>query len=428
MLDRDKSPDPSTLGRETPRSGGMAVSPSADLGSGVVATVATSKRRILFVDDEEEVLQGLRSVLRPQRNEWEMHFATGGPAGVEEVKRGSFDVVVTDMRMPIIDGAELLRQTKELQPRAVRVVLSGQTDVDSAMKTVFTAHQFLDKPCDIDKLRSVVKRACDLNALVTSDELRQIAGEVSALPAAPRIFLAISEALANPACGINDIAGLVEREPALCAKVLQVVNSAFFGLPRAVSSITQATNYLGTLALRNLSLAMEMVAASSRAKLPLSAAELLDFQTNALLVGMLGRRWFATDRRKADEAFVAGMLRDMGHLVRAAQRHPDNTAPDCHASLSAYLLGLWGIPHSILEPVAFHEQPEQVEHAALDVVDVVHIADRIAAELVPTPFQQAPPALDIPRLTHLGASVRQIEELQSDAKQLLVHTRELLKP
>jgi len=61
------------------------------------------------------------------------------------------------------------------------------------------------------------------------------------------------------------------------------------------------------------------------------------------------------------------------------------------------------------------------------VVDVVHVADRIAAELIPTPFQPPPPALDVSRLTQLGANIRQIEELRSDAKQLLIHTRELLK-
>jgi HD-like signal output (HDOD) protein len=295
------------------------------------------------------------------------------------------------------------------------------------MKTVFTAHQFLAKPCDIDKLRSVVKRACDLNALITSDELRSVAGDVSILPAAPHTYLAISKALSNPACSITDVAGIVERETSLCAKVLQVVNSAFFGLPRAVSSITQATNYLGTLALRNLALAMETVAATSRAKLPLSNQELLDFQTNSLLVGLLGRRWYAADRRRADEAFVAGMLRDMGHLVLAARGGGGAGTSDCHGALSAYLLGLWGIPHSVLEPVAFHEQPEQVEHEALEVVDVVHLADRIAAELCPSPFQPAPASLDIDRLTRLGASPKQIDELRSDAKQQLIHTRELLK-
>jgi HD-like signal output (HDOD) protein/ActR/RegA family two-component response regulator len=392
-----------------------------------MAKAEQPKRRILFVDDEANVLQGLRSVLRPQRHEWDMVFATGGPAAVEEIKQSTFDVVVTDMRMPIISGAELLQQTKELQPKAVRVVLSGQTDAETALKTVFTAHQFLAKPCDVEKLRSVVKRACQLNELICSDELRGLAGDVSILPAAPRTYLAITQKLADPACPISEVAGIVEREPSLCAKVLQVVNSAFFGLPRTVSSVTQATNYLGTLALRNLALAMETVAAANRAKLPLSSQDLLAFQTNSLLTGLLGRRWFASDRRRADEAFVAGMLRDMGHLVLAAQRRSAATGPDCHAALSAYLLGLWGIPHSVLEPVAFHEHPESVEHDKLDVVDVVHLADHIAGELAPSPFQTAPAPLDRERLGRLGASLEQVELLRLDAKNLLVHTRELLK-
>lgn len=404
----------------------MVATDPADAGSGVVAKAPEPKRRILFADDEPAVLHGLRGVLRTQRHEWDMTFAVGGPAALEELKKSTFDVVITDMRMPIIDGAEVLRQTKELQPRAVRIVLSGQTDAETAMKSVFTAHQFLAKPCDVEKLRSVVKRACDLHSLISADGLQALAGDVSVLPAAPQTYLAISQALANPNCRINDVAGLVEREPALCAKVLQVVNSAFFGLPRAVSSITQATNYLGTLALRNLALAMEIVAASSRAKLKLSNEELRAFQTNALFAGLLGRRWFAADRRKADEAFVAGMLRDMGHLVLAAQGPAAVADPASHAALSAYLLGLWGIPHNVLEPVAFHEEPERVEHDTLEVVDVVHLADRVASEHAPSPFQAQPVSLDESRLVRLGASVEQIRQLRADAPQLLAHTRELL--
>ena len=401
--------------------------PNLGFSSEVIARSPIAKRRILFADDEASVIQGLRSVLRAQRHDWEMSFAIGGLAAIEELMKSSFDVVVTDMRMPIIDGAEVLRQTKELQPRAVRIVLSGQTDAESAMKTVFTAHQFLAKPCDIDTLRSVVKRACALNTLVTSDDLRALAGDVSVLPAAPRTYLAISRAVANPVCSINDVASIVEREPSLCAKVLQVANSAFFGLPHAVSSVAQATSYLGTLALRNLALAMESAATIRRADLTLSPHELVAFQTNSLLVGLLGRRWFADDRRKADEAFVAGMLRDMGHFVLAAQKRPNDASPDCHAAVSAYLLGLWGLPHNVLEPVAFHEYPEQLEHDALEVVDVVHLADRIAAELAPSPFQGAAAPLDVDRLTRLGADGKRLEQLRNDARELLVHTRELLK-
>lgn len=396
------------------------------LGSGVVAKAAETKRRILFVDDEPAVLQGLRAVLWTQRGEWDMTFAGGGPAALDELRKNAFDVVITDMRMPVIGGAEVLQQTKELQPRAVRIVLSGQTDAETAMKSVFTAHQFLAKPCDVEKLRSVVKRACDLQKLVNADELKAMAGEVGVLPTAPQTFLAISQALANPSCRISDVVGLVERDPALCAKVLQVVNSAFFGLPRAVSSITQATNYLGTLALRNLALAMEMVAASSRAKLPLSDRELADFQTNSLLVGFLGRRWYTGERRKADEAFVAGMLRDMGYLVLTAQGQVAHGEPNCHAALGAYLLGLWGIPHSVLEPVAYHEHPAQIEHDTLEIVDVVHLAEHLAAEVLPSPFHSRPPELDVAHLARVGVTAERLDQLRAEAPQLLSHARESL--
>lgn len=385
------------------------------------------RKRVLFVDDEAAILEGLRAVLRPQRREWDMVFALGGPAGLAELEASTFDVVVTDMRMPVIDGAQLLGHVKQLQPRAVRLVLSGQTDAQTALKSVFAAHQFLAKPCDPEKLRCVVKRCCELYELLETDELRSLAADVSVLPAAPATYLAISKALADPQCGISDVARIVEREPTLCAKVLQLANSAFFGLPRAVSNISQAATYLGTLALRDLALAMETMASVERAKagLPLSAYR--EFQLNALSVGLLARRWFASDARKADEAFIAGMLRDMGHLVIAARARSGVTHRDGeqHAALSAYLLGLWGIPHGVLEAVAFHEQPARIEHDTLEVVDVVHLADRIMQDITPSPFQ-VPAPLDSARLARLGVSEARLKDLAESAPRLRDEAREML--
>jgi HD-like signal output (HDOD) protein len=401
-----------------------SLKPDPSSGSLPVAGAAR-KQRVLFVDDEAAILEGLRAVLRPQRREWDMVFALGGPAGLQEVEGSKFDVVVTDMRMPILDGAALLMRVKELQPQAVRLVLSGQTDPQAALKSVFTAHQFLAKPCDVDKLRSVVKRCCELNEVLSAEELKSLAGDISVLPAAPTTYLAISQALANPSSSITDVARIVEREPTLCAKVLQVANSAFFGLPRAVSSVSQAATYLGTLALRDLALAMESMAALHDSRRALSAACYTAFQINSLAVGLLSRRWFDGDRRKADDAFVAGMLRDMGHLVLSTRKGNEPTGDDQHAALSAYLLGLWGIPHPVLEAVAFHEQPERIEHEGLEVVDVVHMADSMVSRLSPSPFQPAP-ALDIERLERLGVTQAQRQELESTAALALVEAKEML--
>lgn len=394
--------------------------------AGVIPTAdGAPRQRVLFVDDEQAILEALRAVLRPQRREWDMVFALGGPAGVQEIENSKFDVVVTDMRMPIIDGATLLTRVKELQPHAVRLVLSGQTDAQTALKSVFTAHQFLAKPCDIEKLRNVVKRCCELNELLASDELKSLCGDVSVLPAAPTTYLAISKALGDPNSSISDVARIVEREPTLCAKVLQVVNSAFFGLPRAVSSVSQAATYLGTLALRDLALAMETIASSQTGKRTLPLTSYTAFQVNALAVGLLGRRFFASERRRADDAFVAGMLRDMGHLVLATRPTTSDATSDHHAGLSAYLLGLWGIPHSVLEAVAFHEQPERVEHDQIEVVDVVNLADALVSRLAPSPFQ-APPSLDTARLERLGLTPGKLSELEASAAEVVKEAKEML--
>lgn len=396
--------------------------------SGAIPTATGAPRqRVLFVDDEQAILEGLKAVLRPQRREWDMVFALGGPAGVHEIENSKFDVVVTDMRMPMIDGAALLTRVKELQPHAVRLVLSGQTDAQTALKSVFTAHQFLAKPCDIEKLRNVVKRCCELNEMLAADELKSLCADVSVLPAAPTTYLAISKVLGDPNSSISDVARIVEREPTLCAKVLQVVNSAFFGLPRAVSSVSQAATYLGTLALRDLALAMETIAKLQTGNHRLPPASYAAFQLNALGVGLLGRRFFAADRRKADDAFVAGMLRDMGHLVLATRPTPSEATDQQHAALSAYLLGLWGIPHSVLEAVAFHEHPERVEHQALEVVDVVNLADALVSRLAPSPFQ-APPRVDTARLEVLGLTPSALSELERAAVQVLKEAKEMLAP
>jgi HD-like signal output (HDOD) protein len=388
--------------------------------------VSRAKRRLLFVDDEPAILDALQAVLRRQRHEWDMVFAVGGAAGLAQIDNSSFDVVVTDMRMPGINGAELLRQVKSKQPHAVRLVLSGQTDTETAMKTVFTAHQFLAKPCDAEQLLAVVKRACELNELVSREELRSLAGDITLLPSAPRTFLAISVALSTPSCSIDDIAQIIERDPALCAKVLQVANSAFFGLPRTVTSVASAATYLGTLTLRNLALAMETLAVTGKQRPLIPSVRLEAFQLNSLFVGLLARQWFENDRHKGDDAFVAGMLRDLGHFVLLNQPLEPRASPESHAMLSAYLLGLWGIPHSVLEPVAFHEHPEQLEHETLEIVDVVHLADRICGELLPSPFQAEPGALDTERLARLGVTSERIEQLRGQAVKLLPQVKALL--
>jgi HD-like signal output (HDOD) protein len=376
-----------------------------------------AKRQILFVDDEQGVLDGLRNVLRGQRREWEMVFAPGGTAALAEIDRRPFDVVVSDMRMPGIDGATLLTRVKEKQPRAVRIVLSGQTDLESAMRTVLVAHQFLSKPCDAETLRSTVERACKLNTMLQSENLRKMAGDVSMLPSSPGVYSAITQALANNRSSISDVARIVEKDPGLCAKILQVANSAFFGIGRKVTSVTEASTYLGLVTLKNLALMLESFPQLQGAGGP-QKETFRKLQIHSLLVGFLARQIVGTkDKRRSDEAFVAGMLHDIGHVIFAMRGDAVAAVGGVdHASLGAYLLGIWGLPHPVTEVVANHDQPGAVEHAGFEVVDAVYLADRIAGRIREAPFDPDT-EFDVERMQRLGVTADQMAAWEATGRE-----------
>src|SRR3954471_12966129 len=146
------------------------------------ADAVAGKRRILFVDDEQNVLDGLRNLLRRQRQQWDMLFVTSGKAALEELARQPVDVIVSDMRMPGMDGAELLTRIRDLYPQTARIVLSGHAEREAIARVVSVAHQFLSKPCDADAVRKVVERTCVFQALVQNDELRRVIGSIDRLP------------------------------------------------------------------------------------------------------------------------------------------------------------------------------------------------------------------------------------------------------
>ncbi len=355
-------------------------------------------KRILFVDDELGVLEALARMLYPLRAEWEMAFVPSGEAALAELERAPFDVIVSDMRMPGMDGAALLGRVEKRFPEIVRIVLSGYSEVEAALRVVPVAHQFLAKPCEAEKLREVVARSCALQALLSEELLRAAVAGIGALPSVPQVYAELTRALADENTPVADVARIVERDIALCAKLLQLVNSAFFGLPRRVTSIRSAVAYLGTNLLKNLALSLGVFRAFEGANLR-AGFSLEAEQRHALLVASTARRML-DDPRQAEDAFCAGMLHDIGRLVLAANlpeqfsrvldamRREGAPAPQVeakllgasHAEIGAYLLGIWGLPYPVVEAVAHHHRIERVEQRSFDATGAVYVANLLARE------------------------------------------------
>jgi YesN/AraC family two-component response regulator len=181
-------------------------------------------RSILFVDDEPMVLSGLKRSLHGMRREWEMEFVAGGQEALRAMGERPFDIVVTDMQMPVMDGATLLQEIKRLYPQCLRFVLSGQADLASILKTVNPAHQFLAKPCEAAELQKRLTRALAVRNLLQNEELRGLVSKLDSLPTLPALYTELVKELDKSEPSIPRIGQLVTEDMGLTAKVLQLVN------------------------------------------------------------------------------------------------------------------------------------------------------------------------------------------------------------
>jgi putative nucleotidyltransferase with HDIG domain len=352
------------------------------------------RKRILFVDDEAQVLGGLQDLLRKQRRNWEMVFALGGDVALEELRKAPFDVVVSDMRMPGMDGAELLRRVQQEYPIVARIVLSGYAERDAMVRALPVAHQFLSKPCDAEELRVVIDRACGLQALLHDAATRKLVGKLDKLPSVPQCYLELTRAVTNPEGGLGVVANIVERDPAMSAKVLQLVNSGYFGLGQRVTSVQRAVIYLGIDLIQGLALTAEVF--STIAVPTVEGFSLDQVQEHSFLTARLAKR-LVSDPKRAEEAFAAAIVHDIGKMILALvlpERYAEVIAVArsrnvptfeveaellgvTHAEVGAYLLGAWGLPMSIVEAVAYHHAPRRLCATAKDVLAAVHVADAL---------------------------------------------------
>ena len=351
-------------------------------------------KRILFVDDEPQVLAGLRDMLRKQRAHWDMVFALGGQAALGELANGAFDVVVSDMRMPGIDGATLLAKVKQQYPASARIILSGHAERESVVRALPVAHQFLSKPCDAALLRVVIERACELQRVLQDERIRSVIGKLDRLPSVPQTYWELTQAASHAGVAIEDLADIVEQDPAMAVKVLQLVNSSYFGLPKRLSSVRQAVSYLGIDLLKALALSVHAFGTMEIGSMEGFSLEQL--QQHSLLTARLVKR-MVPDVKRAGEAFTAALVHDIGKIVLAVSM-PELFARVAlgvrqtgrpfhvlekellgvtHAEVGAYLLGFWGLPISIVETVAYHHSPELVMDGAVDVLAAVHVADAL---------------------------------------------------
>ena len=373
------------------------------------------KRRILFVDDEQNVLDGLRRLLRFLRQEFELCFAESGEAALRMFAEQTFDVVVSDMRMPGMDGADLLAEVQKKYPHAIRIMLTGQADDASTLRTIGIVHQFLAKPCEPEKLKSTILRASALHRLIIDGNLKNLVSGIDTLPSLPSVYVKLQEELQKPEVSLDDVAAIISADLAMTAKILQLVNSAFFGFFQKVDSPARAVKLLGIDTIKALVLGSQ-VFTEMKISGKLFSAETL--WRHSMTVGTLAQKIAASEgagKELTGNSYLAGILHDIGKLVLVsklesmyseviliAQKEKvqvtlaeEKVFQATHGDLGAYLTGLWGFPSDIVEAIGFHHQAGNSPTGSFTAALAVHIANALYYQYYPdeiigiAPFDEA---------------------------------------
>jgi len=349
--------------------------------------------RILFVDDDPLVLRGFSRSVDEYSADWNVDYASSGNEAILKLKQGSYDAVVTDMHMPGMDGIQLLDVVNNEMPGVMRFVLSGNTSDVQSYKSAHLVHQMIPKPSDMEKIFSIVERACRLRDNLSDPQLLRMITGIKTLPSVPLLYNKLVKELQSEDVSAQAVGNIIAQDTAMTAKILQLVNSAFFGLSDNVSSPQRAVTILGLNTIKALVLGIQVFSEfQARRALPISVDSIWK---HSMLVSSLAysiaKKMNMTNQEREDVR-VSGVLHDVGILLhlKMADISPKikfnlnglisveseyKAIGTSHAEMGGYLLGIWGLPTSIVEAVTFHHRPWLQISKNVGVVTVLYIAN-----------------------------------------------------
>jgi HD-like signal output (HDOD) protein/CheY-like chemotaxis protein len=335
-------------------------------------------RRILFVGDNSSLRAEFQLPFSAADCTWTAEFARTGAEAVGWVARSEFDAVFADARLPQLSGLEVLDQIALRQPKALRIIQTEITDTANTLQCIGRAHHHVVGPCTGATITKLLHQALTMESWLPSEALQGLLGQMRHIPSPPSLYFQIADELKSSEASIETIGNLISQDPALTAKLLQLANSAMFGLQLTVSNPMEAVGYIGLETTQALVLLSHSFAGFDQKQLGDFSIESL--WQHSVWTGHFARRIALAEKCDPDsvaQAFVAGLLHDIGKLLFAAnlpkafasalelaslQNRPlweveAQVFGANHAEIGGCLLGIWGLPAPIVDAVAYHHFP-----------------------------------------------------------------------
>lgn len=355
------------------------------------------RKKILFVNDALTAAR-LRDILENMQEIWEMVFVESETEVWEWMGRERFDVLVLDLRTPDINGLELLQQVMVRYPQTIRVFVAGPSDQETALRAIRSNHQIISQPLNPNSLKGLINRSYQLREILRNDDLKRFVAGIHRLPSLPSLYEQIMIEIQSPCVSVKRVADLIAQDVTMTAKILQLVNSAFFGLPQKIVSPHQAAVLLEIDILKGLVLHVHIFS-SFKLDPRIKGFSIQNLSKHSVLVGKLAREIILAEtngRNMEDNALIAGLLHDIGKLVllqdpeRYNQVLAHSKFRGCnhyqaeyeilrasHAEIGAFLLDLWGLPEPVVQAIAFHHNPAKSMENSFSILTAVHVANAL---------------------------------------------------
>ncbi len=383
-------------------------------------------KKICFAGFGEPEIQTLQPALATVADEWDCVFVPDADAALITLATAAFDAVVTNLTPEGINDTELLQQTAVRHPQTLRLVLGDVTDRKLIVNCMGAAQQFISRPWTPEQLISILERSLALDAWLSNDKLRAFVPRLGKLPSLPATYFEVLKKAESPNSSVESIAAVIAKDPALTARLLQMVNSPACGLIEKITSPTEAVSVLGVETVKSLVLCLQLFAHPAPA--PGATVSLDQLWRHSFSVAKLAAAIIArceAPERMASDAYTAGLLHNIGQIVLATNLSREYSAVVVAArkrkcplhevelemmgvtsnQVGAYLLGLWVLTLPVVEATAHQYAPALAHTVEFSLLTVVHVANVLANEtnwsisglVLPRMDAQYLDALNLPR-------------------------------
>lgn len=381
------------------------------------------KKRILFVDDDPAFLERYRRLFESDDAAWEIDFATGGAEALAALAAVPCDVLVGKWRMTTVTGHVLFSEAAKSFPDTARIVVSEVSEQEEVAKALWGRHQFIPTPIDLNLLRATIWRVCSMQNAALDQTIESLLSADYTVPSLPSLYFSVLRAMDSPDASVAEVGEIIAQDPAMVVKVLQLVNSAFFGIARRISNPVEAVQLLGLKKVRALVLSVHVFSCFDQVRM--KSFPLSRLWSHSLAAGQIALkicRAERADKATTEEAQLACMLHDVGKVILASgdpDRYQGAVAlalkrggslieaetevfGASHAEVGAFLLSRWGLPISVIEAIALHHDPCRTALDCFSPLTAAHVATCLQDEVSDPALHTQPTEVDMEYLVRIG--------------------------